>query len=389
MNTPTFELSNEQRAYLGLEPVEAHWERVSLFDKYYYFDGDIIRKEISVGEQGYTERSLHEKTAENRSILLPKTSKGKSKKLNFTASQSFKGIGAYFSFWNEYLTLSNYTTQTSFYSEQLPNQKLEDLPLWLEQWIADTTPQELEAIRQFSQAHRQHCKYAEGDFFAFKIGRKQWGFGRILLDVQKQIKTNKIKRDEHFGLTNLMGKCLLVKVYHKISDTPTLDLHALAQTPALPSQIIMDNHFYYGQNPLIGHLPLQTQEYDMLISYSKSISSDSPRIVYLQYGMLFRTLDIEVFDRYLLHEDDSLYLGYEENPYRKESSGFGLDTASLEDCIKAQSNLPYWQSETAKYDTQFDLRNPANLAIKRDIFKAFGLDADQTYTENLHLAANE
>ena len=385
MTTPEFELSNEQRAYLGLELVEAHWERVSLFNKYYYFEGDTIRKEISVGEQGYTERSLCEKTAENRSILLPKTGKGKSKKLNFTASQSFKGIGVYFSFWNEYLTLSNYTTQTSFYSEQLPNHKLEDLPLWLDQWIAATTPQELKAITQFSQAQRQHCKYAEGDFFAFKIGRNQWGFGRILLDVQKQIKANKIKRNEHFGLTNLMGKCLLVKVYHKISDTQNVDLQALAQTPALPSQIIMDNHFYYGENPIIGHLPLQPQEYDMLISYSKSISSDSPSMVYLQYGMLFRTLDIQVFDRYLLHEDDSLYLGYEENPYRKEDAGFGLDTDSLVECIKTKSNLPYWQSKAAFYNTRFDLRNPANLAIKREIFKAFGLDGDKTYMENLQL----
>ena len=43
-----FELTNEQRKYLGLIPVEKNWELVKFEgkfqDTYYYFDGDIIRK---------------------------------------------------------------------------------------------------------------------------------------------------------------------------------------------------------------------------------------------------------------------------------------------------------------------------------------------------------
>ena len=43
-----FELTNEQRKYLGLIPVEEDWELVKLNYKYeniyFYFDGDIIRK---------------------------------------------------------------------------------------------------------------------------------------------------------------------------------------------------------------------------------------------------------------------------------------------------------------------------------------------------------
>lgn len=33
----------------------------------------------------------------------------------------------------------------------------------------------------------------------------------------------------------------------------------------------------------------------------------------------------------------------------------------------------------------FDLRNPCNIEVKREIFKAFGLDADKSYEENLAL----
>jgi len=43
-----FELTNEQRKYLGLIPVKEDWKLVKLDykyeDIYFYFDGNIIRK---------------------------------------------------------------------------------------------------------------------------------------------------------------------------------------------------------------------------------------------------------------------------------------------------------------------------------------------------------
>ena len=51
-----FELTNKQRKYLGLIPVEEHWELVK-FDNnvYYYFEDDIIKKEITVSKNYYHE----------------------------------------------------------------------------------------------------------------------------------------------------------------------------------------------------------------------------------------------------------------------------------------------------------------------------------------------
>ena len=46
-----FELTNEQRKYLGLIPVEENWELVKFDDNiYHYFEDDIIKKEITVSE---------------------------------------------------------------------------------------------------------------------------------------------------------------------------------------------------------------------------------------------------------------------------------------------------------------------------------------------------
>lgn len=76
-----FELTNEQRKYLGLIPVEEDWELVKLDYKYedIYFYGDIIRKKISLSENSYYETELNEKTTENRTVILPKTARGKIK----------------------------------------------------------------------------------------------------------------------------------------------------------------------------------------------------------------------------------------------------------------------------------------------------------------------
>jgi len=94
-----FELTNEQRKYLGLIPVEEHWELVK-FDNgiYYYFEDDTIKKEIKVSKNYYHEAELNEKTAENRTMILPKTKRGKIKKFNllyYERRRSFNRIKKY------------------------------------------------------------------------------------------------------------------------------------------------------------------------------------------------------------------------------------------------------------------------------------------------------
>ncbi|WP_027388632.1 immunity 26/phosphotriesterase HocA family protein [Chryseobacterium gregarium] len=381
-----FELTNEHRKYLGLIPVESSWDIVKLNEMYLYFDGDTIRKKISVTEDSYFEEELNEKTAENRTVLLPKTSRGKPKKLNFTATQSFAPFGVYFSFSADHLKISNFTTQTTFHSENFEEKgNLETLQKWLSKWMEETTEKDLSEIEAFKSAERKRCKYKEGDFFAFKTDRRNYAFGRILMDVAKRVKTENLKAGKNYGLTHLMGKALIVKVYHKISHTPDVDPAELSKTLALPSQAVMDNQFFYGEKMIIGHQPLEISEYDMLISYSRSISSDDKDTVYLQYGLIYKENDIARFNKYLKTEDKNLYMGYNENPYRNESIGYGLDTEKLEDCIADQSNRPYWESSHF-YDIKYDLRNPVNLDIKREIFEFFGLDADKTYEDNVILA---
>ena len=375
-----FELTNEQRKYLGLIPVEEHWELIK-FDNnvYYYFEDDIIKKEITVSKNYYHEAELNEKTAENRTMILPKTARGKIKKFNYTATQSFSPFGNYFTFSTDGVIIANYTTQRTYYSERFSEKdiSLDNLNNWLDKWIKECTEEDLKEIEEFKNAKRKHCKFKEGDFFAFKISRREWGFGRILLDVAKLRKDKNFEKNKNYGLAHLMGKPLIIKVYHKISDNKNIDLKELSECLALPSQPIMDNIFYYGEAVILGNLPLKPEENDMFISVSESISGIDKNIAYLQYGLIYREIPLSDYEKLI----KDLKIGAQT--LRREGIGFVIDTYKLKECIEAKSNSPFW--EKYKKHNVPDLKNPDHIELKRKIFKAFGLDADKTYEENLKM----
>ena len=376
-----FELTNEQRKYLGLIPVEEHWELVK-FDNgiYYYFEDDIIRKEIKVSKNYYHESELNVKTSENRTMILPKTKRGKIKKFNYTVTQSFSPFGTYFTFSADGVIIANYTSQRTYYSETFTEKEkisLDDLKKWLDKWMKETTEEDLEEIEEFKNAKRKHCKFNEGDFFAFKISRREWCFGRILMDVSKLRKDENFEKNKNYGLAHLMGKPLIIKVYHKISDNKNIDLKELSECLALPSQAIMDNIFYYGEAVILGNLPLKPEENDMFISVSESISGIDKNIAYLQYGLIYREIPLSDYEK-LIKE---LKIGAQT--LRREGIGFVIDTYKLKECIEAKSNSPFW--EKYKKRNVPDLKNPDYIELKRKIFKAFGLDAYKTYEENLKM----
>jgi len=376
-----FELNNEQRKYLGLIPVEEHWELVK-FDNgiYYYFEDDIIRKEIKVSKNYYHESELNVKTSENRTMILPKTKRGKIKKFNYTVTQSFSPFGTYFTFSADGVIIANYTSQRTYYSETFTEKEkisLDDLKKWLDKWMKETTEEDLEEIEEFKNAKRKHCKFNKGDFFAFKISRREWCFGRILMDVSKLRKDENFEKNKNYGLAHLMGKPLIIKVYHKISDNKNIDLKELSECLALPSQPIMDNIFYYGEAVILGNLPLKPEENDMFISVSESISGIDKNIAYLQYGLIYREIPLSDYEKLI----KDLKIGAQT--LRREGIGFVIDTYKLKECIEAKSNSPFW--EKYKKHNVPDLKNPDHIELKRKIFKAFGLDADKTYEENLKM----
>ena len=370
-------LRNEERKYLGLTPIESHWERVDIKHVTLFFDGNVIRKKITHAEFesqqfSYLEEDVYVETTENRTIVLPKTLRGKPKKLNYTATTMFTRIGMYFMYNDGYVIIANATTQKTYYWTRIEgeeNKKLFDE--WFDTWKKETTEEDLRELEVFKNETRKKQKYKEGDVFAFKIGRRNYGFGKIIIDVVSRRKAEEFRKNKNYGLAHLMGTALIVKVYHKMSDTKDIDIAELERCCSLPGQAVMDNHIYYNQYPIIGHLPVSNVDMnDAYLSVSRSINYNDSDIAYLQYGLIYKQIPL------------SEYKKYEEEhwpAYRNEGIGFCLDIDGLEDCIKEKSNDKYFEINTN------DLRAPEHAKDREIIFKLFGLDASLDYQGNLEL----
>ncbi len=346
------ELTNEQRKYLGLELIDPVWERVEISNSIkpeyesgrviLYFDGDIIRKIIYIQYSGsYQEDTVFLKTLENRTMIASKTGKGKPKRLNAVNLQRFHAEGTYF-FYSGYVTLANYTTQQTYFSSYFAGLKPmaeNELQEFLRQWILDTDEAEFQRIQEFATAKRKHCKFKEGDFFRFKIDRTHYGYGRILLDIM-ELKKSGVK-----FWNILMGKPLVVSVYHIVTENPAVDIQELSKLKSCPSQFIMDNRFYYGEYEIIGNAPLP-EDVDYPVMYGRSISGTDRNKIMYQRGRFYNEIPLE--ENTLIGECD----------FKNNGVGYSLyiNKNILEECIKADSNEPYWKNK--KEGFTYDLRNP-------------------------------
>ena len=366
-----FELTNEQRKYFAIPPVEDSWEKVEVapspYDRYYtyaYLDGQKVRKIIKVydeqSEQGmdmYGEYTVDEVLSEDRTMLLPKTSKGKPQK--FTAANLDKRTkrGMSIAFGSGCVNLSNYTSEKSYYYSSIEDIRintLKEFREWIQKWCEESTAEDIADITAFSLEPRVHQKYREGDYFRFRIGRRLFGYGRILLDYSK-LRKQKIPFWDIF-----MGPPLCIAIYRIVTENPNLTPADLDGIGMLPSQMIMDNVFYYGECPIIGNAPLSPDEDNFPIHFGNTIDRTERGVRY-QYGKTFIAID----------DIDDPYKGF----YRNSGIGWTFDVTLpiLNACIAQKSNDPYWEMRPQAV-TRHDLRNPKNAEVLRAVQRIVGLN---------------
>lgn len=377
-----FELTNKQRKYLGLDLVDPEWEQMELKAGPYqpesvlYFEGNILKKQIISNKNRYSEWPFNLETRD-KSVILSKTSKGKEKKLTAATLEKYKPDGVAFDWTiNGIFSIRNHNTLITYYSNFMEDFKLntvDELSSWLENYITNSPKNYFDKLKEFQNARRKNIKYKPGDFFAFKVSRTEYGFGRILLDVNK-LRKKKLISANH-GLQLIMGPPLLVKIYAFISNTLKVDLQDLANQVSLPSDYIMDNHIFYGQYPIIGNKPLELTDYEFPISFGRSIDFNR-KIIFLQWGLIHLERPLGPFEKYLYHEKDTTV----NNPYGYYSSGF--HTRYLTKDILNTINKGFYPFDSDHFQDQWDLRNPKNKEVKREIFQNFGLLPNRSYVEN-------
>lgn len=383
----TYELTNEQRRYFGLDPIENHWDRVIFKGDTYrpesvlYFDKDTIKRHIVSTEKGYSEKHYDVQTRD-RAILLPKTDKGKEKKLSASVLEQRQPTGVYLSINCGHLTIGNFFSQTTFYSTRWDNDQQSEKKIvdFVNDFIVDSPENHFAEIDRYKNLKRQSIKFKAGDYFCFKLDRTKYGFGRLLLDVNKVRKKKLI--DDFHGLRLLMGPALIIELFAFSSANKEVSIEELDRQPRLPSDVMMDNLLLYGEFEIIGCREIKDDEFDFPISYGRSI--DQRRIVFLQWGLIHKELPQEKFYKYVKGENE-----FDQNPYGFYSIGFRPHYDTLE-VLKTISNNGVYSFDNARhYKAKWDLRNPKNQEVKNELFKVFGLDSTKSYYENSKLTGTK
>lgn len=394
-----FELTNTEREYFGLEKVEPNWEKVILKGDTYrepsilYFEGNTIKKHIISKSNQYSERQYNEETRD-REFILSKTSKGKDKKLTASVLETKTPIGVYLSVSNNgHLLIGNFTTKTSFYYsgwESKRKKTEQELKLWINDFIKNSEENHFQKINEFKNAKKKNVKFKSGDFFTFKVDRKNYGFGRILLDINKFRKAKLLEKGH--GLNLLMGPPVLIQLYSFISENKFIDLKLLENLDTLPSDYMMDNHLYYGQYEIIGNKKLEESEFEYPISYGRSISYGNTN-VFFQWGFIHKEIPSSQFNKYtngknpFLPENHSS--GHMQNPYGYYSCGFSTNYDKIDIIETIKNNNIFDFNRDPYYKSEFDLRNPKNEDIKNEIMAEFGINPDLSYEENCKLSGTE
>ena len=383
-----FSISNIERPYFGLNLIEEHWDEMIVppgrYDKnplIIYFDGNTIVKEIVSTDDFYYENDTSIET-EERTLLLPRTSKGKKSKLTqANLTNKYSGQGVYFRAGKHLIQIANYTTQTNYYSswyEQIGVNDVKEFEQWKQKFIKESDANHLNRMQEFKQAERVHVKYKKGDIFAYKISRTEYGYGKILENIKILNKKGNIPQKSYLRQF-MSGAVLLVCLYAYKSKEEVVDLSLLENCLRLPSQFISDNEIYFGEYSIIGNQDVHDHEMD----YPISLFYSGPDYIRIDWGAIRIESNDESVNKAVYEMLDKLYNEYEESFYSGALSSYlKINYNALERVINEKDITVYYSN--LPIDVQLDLRNPKFKNLKKKVFKLLGLDDRLGYVENLY-----
>ncbi len=258
---PPYELTNDQRKYFGLLPVEENWQKQQLSSTIYvYFDRYKIVKLLNFG-LGYLEYDTDINTAK-RGILLPRKAKGKPQKLTVPRILKIKGSGVKFSGSFQGGNIHVYDNKRNLffiksYPEDGDMKSYKNIDNWISNYIVNVPPNYFEWLNDQLIQKRLRIKVEAGDFIAFKLTQTEFGFARILSNVFEDKKRGIEGQHPPYWFHQ---RSLIVAPYAFFANTRNVNIEDVVNKPTLPTVCIFDIDVYRGEMPIIGHKPLSEME---------------------------------------------------------------------------------------------------------------------------------
>ena len=385
-------ITNEERKYLALEPIQDNFElsqyysKTNLFHKRtnLFWDGDrivkIISEEKKVSDKGdiLFESILEYDTdikTQNREFIVPLTARGKLKKLTPTnvLACSISGCSFYFerNHTKEKSPVDMYITgqysKSIYVGEWERRDKIHNDSEFHEfmKYYIETCPQDyFDKIYALKNAQKEHIKFEVGDVFRFEIDRFRYAYGVIIGKISDILNWEVLP--ERHSFRTLMTVPIMVRCYEIFTENKNMTVEELSDIPLGRMNICSDSDIIYGACEIIGHKKLEENDIEFNLICSKTIGNNTRFTTTSQHTLI----DAKVIDsppRYdlfiewgtstttLLYEDmtDRLkeYMADFKNIYGGVSLGVG-----------SRSRIFANKGEEA-YFYKYDLLNSINLVI--------------------------
>ena len=364
----SFELTNEQREYFGLNPVESDWDRVQWLDtSYIFYDGNIIRKIIHYDPHpnfhtGYVERDYDLQT-ENREFIKPKTAKGKPKKVTSSNVLAFKPINVSFAWQYRSVNVkceTNLITIAKTFNQSVTT--FEELESWVNDFIASASESHFEHLQTIKRMPKQkkNNTYKHGDIFYYQSGRNEFHFGQVMLDLWKVSTCGKFPEEKilaQLGRVRLFGNALIVRGFEFCSDHAELNLDSLMQSQPTGGFYSVDYMIYNNICPIVGRWDIEKKDFQFPIALWADPDESESKMIF-QWGFIEKKLDFGAI-KPLIEK-----LGYE---------------------LQYAGNAKYHSAIIIPKNSDFymltDLNHPKNNELRKEVFKAMGISPDITYDQ--------
>ena len=366
-------LNNSQRPYFGLDPIDPAWDAAEIKPGVIvFFDGDVIKKVIlHVERRDHIEHREFDTaiSTRNRQAILPKTDKGKEKKLNFSSVSTSTPSGCTFSLLFGSFCSLGVGNQQNAISLPLPGEhkftKLEDFQQWRDAYIADSPPSHFAKVERMRNTPHRTIKYFNGDIFRFEIDREHYGFGLIIGQIRKMQKDGMIPK--RHALNDTMCVPLLIRLYRvktKDCDIPT---EQIVSMPLLPAGIMADDCVLWGGIDIVGSKQLNADDIDFPIQVGRALTSERYFRLCWGIGMVF-TEQIDDAPHFRGGDKNRLY---HINRFLNNGVTIGIRTSSVESELRGESPRTAWS----------DICHPDNMDFKNAAFQFFQLPFDITFDE--------
>lgn len=399
-------ITNEERRYLGLDPVMEEWDTTQFYSKTnhwhkrttVFWEEDVIKKviveqkKVVSSDNHIIYHSIQEDDTnlltENREWLLPLTNRGKRKKITAANVLAVTPLGCTFHF---HLDLyKNVLTSMSICNAR-NNQRIAtgehkkinkirndaDFHQFMK-YYKETCPQDyFDRIERLKYSRHKTVKYETGDIFRVEVDRFHYCYGLITGQIRKIRKWKELP--QRHSLQSLMMVPIMIRYYDVRTSNPDLSAGKLAQYPLGRVTICGDNDIIWGTHTIVEHKELIEDDIEFgLVCYRiKSTGVDLPVHTYDMFVSDGMAEYPESFDLYVEWGTAVTILPFEK--ISKQLQEYLKDYHSPYGGVAVRIYPELIQENSFEY--KGNLLNDINKEIRTELFLCLGLNEEAAFDD--------